>query len=439
MALVAFFLGLALGMGFWLGEQLWLRKQLRQFLGGLPMDSFGLYMPMMSRLRRAISLIRQEQQELEAQLQTWHQLVQLAPIGYLQVDEENQLLWCNEQAQQLLQIQKWEPHSPRLLLKFVRSYELDQLIETTRQQQKPQMREWVFHPACQSGSDVGKTRSLTLRGHSCPLNNGQVGVFLENRQPLVSLAQNRNRWISDLAHELKTPLTSIRLVAEALQGRLEPPWRQRVERLFEETNRLIQLVQDWLELSQMEVDPGNNLACKSVELHGLIQSVWQTLEPLARQKQLHLEYSGSDAVWIQADESRIYRVFLNILDNSIRYTPDRGTIQAIVTLLSGEETPTIVEVGDRAWVQIDIIDSGSGFSDSDLPYVFDRLYRGDPARSRQVAESSDRKTKASGVSAGCGLGLAIADQIVRAHGGSIKARNHPEIGGAWLQIKLPSP
>ena len=89
---------------------------------------------------------------------------------------------------------------------------------------------------------MGEVRSLTLRTFSWPLPKGQVGVFLENRQPLVELSQNRYQWFSDLAHELRTPLTSIRLVAEALQGRLELPTRRWVDQLLNETNRLINLV-----------------------------------------------------------------------------------------------------------------------------------------------------------------------------------------------------
>ncbi len=438
MAIVAFFLGLAVGIGFWLCQQFWMRQQLRQWLGGLPIDSFGLYMPMMSRLRRAIAWMKQERQQLEAQVEEGRQLLQVAPVGYLQVDEENQLVCCNSQAQEILQIQKWEPSYPRLLLKFVRSYELDQLIDNTRQQQTAQMREWVFHPACQNGSEMGKTRSLTLRGYSWPLGEGQVGVFLENRQPLVTLAENRDRWMNDLAHELKTPLTSISLVAEALQGRLEPPWSQRVERLSGETNRLIKLVQDWLELSHLEVDPGDKLVIKPVDISALIQSVWQTLEPLARRKQINFEYSGPEQVWIEADESKLYRVFLNILDNSIRYSSPQGKIQAIIgTEMVGEGNPQSQPTWEREIVQIDMIDSGSGFSPSDIPYIFDRLYRGDPARARQSLDPNQGSGKAYSTSPGSGLGLAIAEQIITAHGGIIKASNHPDTGGAWLQLRLP--
>ena len=84
---------------------------------------------------------------------------------------------------------------------------------------------------------------------------------------------------------------------------------------------------------------------------------------------------------------------------------------------------------------INIIDSGSGFSNSDLPHVFERLYRGDRSRTRESASIS--AAPKSSLSSGSGLGLAIVQQIVLAHGGSVKAMNHPDTGGAWIQIELP--
>ena len=85
-------------------------------------------------------------------------------------------------------------------------------------------------------------------------------------------------------------------------------------------------------------------------------------------------------------------------------------------------------------MQIDIIDEGAGFSGNDLPRVFERLYRGDASRYRQPTAEN---VATLGRSSGSGLGLAIVQQIVQAHGGTVNAQNHPETGGAWLQIHLP--
>jgi len=455
MALVAFFLGLAIGIGVWLCWQAWLYKQLGQLVRSLPAErKFNALhsarnsgnvdfsqdrspesafvepaLPIVSRLRRGISLANQHQQNLEIQLETWQQLVQVAPCGFLMVDEENQLLWCNQQARQLLNINRWEPGQVRLLLELVRSYELDQLIEQTRHRQQPSQQEWVFHPTYPNAQAMGGARALTLRTYSWPLPEGQVGVFLANRQALVELSQAQDRWVSDLAHELRTPLTSIRLVAEALQTRLQPPMSRWADRLLPEVNRLINLVQDWLELSQLEVDSSNKLRRKPLELRSLIVSVWHSLELLSEPKQLSLTYSGPDSLWIEADESRLYRVFLNLLDNSIKYSPPLGAIEVEVNLLPNNDAPKLVE--------IIIIDSGSGFPESDLPHVFERLYRGDASRTRHSASSPDRHEALGINTTGSGLGLAIVRQIILAHRGSVQAKNHPETGGAWLKIELP--
>lgn len=433
MTLLPFLLGLSLGIGFCLWQQRRVQRQLGQMLGVLQTDASSSSLPVVSRLRREIALANQHQAELQEELQIRQWLLEVAPFGYLQVDEENRLLWCNEQARQLLLIDRWEPGQLRLLLELVRSYELDQLIEQTRHRQQPDIREWEFHPPCLDGAAMSKVRSLTLRASSWCLPDGQVGVFLENRQPLVELTQSRNQWVSDLAHELRTPLTSIRLVAEALQGRLEPPKSRWVEQLLNEINRLINLVQDWLELSHLEKNPSKSLTYQPVELRSLIQSVWQTLEPLAQLNQLCFAYSGPDTVWIRADEARLTQVFLNLFDNSIKHSPPRETIRVEVTRLEAEDTKSEA-TGQRSSIQIDIIDSGSGFSESDLPHVFERLYRGDASRYRQQATSES--LQASEKSSGSGLGLSIVQQIIQAHGGSVEAKNHPETGGAWLQIKL---
>lgn len=431
MALVVFLLGLAVGLSLSLIQRLWLNRHYKSLLRTLPDEGLGDSLPALVRLRRAIAVANQNQNHLEQQLETWQQILQVAPVGYLQVDEENQLLWCNQQARQLLSIQNWEPERSRLLLKVVRSYELDYLIEQTRTKAQPSQREWVFHPAVADAEAMERVRSLTLRGYSWPLPNGQVGVFLENRQDAVTLTQTRNRWVSDLAHELRTPLTSIRLVAEALQLRLEPPTRTWVERMLGETNRLIKLVQDWLDLISIEADPSKNLSLKMLELHSLVQTAWQTLEPIARPKQLNFVYCGEKNISLVADESRLTQVFLNLFDNSIRYSESGGTVQVEVILLPSVENPTNV--------QINLIDSGPGFPECDLPYVFDRLYRGEPSRVRNSSGDQQQveQSRLSTVSTGSGLGLAIVRQIIIAHGGEVKAKNHPQTGAAWLQIVLP--
>jgi two-component system phosphate regulon sensor histidine kinase PhoR len=342
------------------------------------------------------------------------------------VDEENQLLWCNKQAREILYLQRWQPGQVRLLLELVRSYEIDQIVEQTRDSQKLQVKEWVFHPAFEDAAALIESQSLALRATSIPLDNGQVGVFLENLQPLLDMNQARDRSLSDLAHELRTPLTAIRLVVETLQDRIEPSLERWVKRLLQEVDRLIQLVQSWLELTHLENSPTIQLNNQPLEVRSLIASVWETLEPLAQRQQIGFTYCGSEELWIHGDESRLYQVFLNLLDNSIKFSSPCTSILVEAKIISQKNQCD-------SQLEINIIDSGVGFDQADLPYVFERFYRGDKARSRSCTLEGYSTT----TTVGSGLGLAIVRQIVLAHGGSIKAMNHPKTGGAWLQIYLP--
>lgn len=500
MEILWFLLGLVIGLAL-LGWQLVrLDLRLRKLIQGVELNASELPFSTTSRLTLAIAHQQQIQQQLERQNETSRQVLYSAPIGYLLVDDENQLVWCNAAASQLLHIQNYDPAKPRLLLELVRSYELDHLIEQTRSAQQPCQRNWVFYPASSDPSKLSQQQAYPLRGYGLPLLKGEVGVFLENRQEAVSLAQQRDRWTSDVAHELKTPLTSIRLVAETLQARLEAPLRDWVDRLLNETLRLSNLVQDLLDLSQLDLKPTNRLGLKTFDIVKLTHAAWYGLEPLARRKYLQLAYIGPEQLLIQADEPRLYRVLINLLDNSIKYSPARQQIRVRV-VIEEKTTPT-----EAPQLYLEVVDAGPGFPEMALPHVFDRFYRADPSRSRNVFDPSpyppsdhmlrqdaaqtmssshpylsnpnDKNSQTQDASAevsiekrkqlpesvqpqnslpqpsdtvgsaleqsqpfqttsGSGLGLAIVRQIVEAHGGCVRASNHPESGGAWIQIHLP--
>ncbi len=436
MAAVDFALGLIVGLGFYYWKRQQFKHQLRLVLKSFsPRGDWVSSLPPISLMRRELTYVYQQKRNLEQQIQTWQQLVEQAPIGFLRIDEENRLLWCNQKARKLLSIDRWQPEQVRLLLELVRSYELDCLIEKTRQSQQKQVQEWTFYythyaSTSQQESSVNiakKIESLALQGYGFPLPEKQVGVFLLDCQALVELSKSREEAFSDLTHELRTPLTSIALVAENLIKRLNNPELRWVEQMLQEVNRLIDLVQDWLDLAQLQADPYQSLNYAVVELRSLIFSVWHTLQPIAKKKEVTLVYSGVDKINMEADRSRLIQVFLNLLDNCIKHSPVGEQILLEVKLVNKNNT----SAKEDATIEIDIIDSGSGFAPADLPYVFDRLYRGDKSRTRQG------QTGKTSSSRGSGLGLAIAKQIIEAHQGFIEANNHPQTKGAWLKIRLP--
>ncbi|MBC7515204.1 MAG: HAMP domain-containing histidine kinase, partial [Alkalinema sp. FL-bin-369] len=366
------------------------------------------------------------------------------------------------------------PAEPRLLLELVRSYDLDALIQQARSTGRSCQAEWILYPASLNVTHVANLTSYPLRGYATPLQYGHVGVLLESRAEAQLLSQQRDRWTSDVAHELKTPLTSIRLVAEMLQPRLDPSLRTWIDRLLKETIRLSTLVQEILDLSQLEATRTKPLKLSSINLPDLIKSAWLSLEPIARGKGIVLSYQGPEQLVIQGDDARLHRVLINLLDNSIKYTLPERPILLQLSLVQDDRQMSLSQ--SATIVQIDLIDGGTGFPEDDLPMVFERFYRADFSRARLSSELSismvPQETTASlpvkaleprtnliqdtsemmGVertrgsmrpqvqpfqpSSGSGLGLAIVRQIVDLHHGTIVAKNHPE-GGAWIQIRLP--
>ncbi|MEO1148110.1 MAG: PAS domain-containing sensor histidine kinase [Cyanobacteria bacterium J06638_22] len=453
----AFLLGLSIG----LGCALWQRSPLHRMFRRLSREfaaSEDRSNPRSSAAQLALTVTQQQriQHDLTVQRDGYRAVLEHAPIGFLQIDDENRLVWCNAQARSLLDIQPSEGADPiRLLLELVRSYELDQLVEQTRDVQKPCAQDWVFYPVSPDPTKISQQMGSSLRGYGFPLPNHQVGVFLESREEAETLKQQRDRWASDVAHELKTPLTSIRLVAETLELRVDPAQRGWIQRLINETTRLSNLVQDLLDLSHLERSLPQVLSCETVNLPDLIQAAWISLEPLAQKKQLQLDYQGSDHLPVQIDQNRIYRVLINLLDNSIKHSPPWGVIQVKLwgnraTHDGAPDTSNGFSGVDADWVTLQVIDAGPGFPESDLPFVFERFYKTDPSRAQMsdvcvscVVKPENTSEVEPGAGDGqrrssTGLGLAIVQQIVEAHGGSAEACNHTETGGACLTVRLPS-
>jgi len=439
MTALAFIIGLSLGIGFFFWKQRQYRLQLQPIINILFADTERLSsMSVTSIVRQGLVRFNQKYQELEQQLQIWQKTLEKAPIGYLILDEENQLLWCNEQARQLLKLDRWQPGKIRFLLELVRSYELDRLVRETRQTQQNQVSEWVFYPSNYNSSETNSPTkgSVALKGYSLPLDSGRVAVFLENRQSLIELSRSRDRAFSDLAHELRTPLTSISLVSETIQKRVGDRESKLLARVLGEIDRLMHLIQDWLEITQVQENPLQNLNYDSLDLRESIFSIWQTLEPIAQQKQVDLVYTGPQLFHLEADRARLTQVFLNLFDNALKHSPPGSKIKVEVREIAKNITE-LKTVDSPKYVQIDVIDSGPGFAPSDLPHIFERLYRGDTSRTRQTSSSAPNSPSIYPLTSGSGLGLALVREVIKAHRGSIEAQNHPETGGAWLKIVLP--
>ena len=218
----------------------------------------------------------------------------------------------------------------------------------------------------------------------------------------------RRDMTADIAHELRNPLSVMQARVEAVIDGVYPPTTENLEPVLEQTRLLSRLVEDLRTLALG--DAGQlPLEQKEIRLSGVVERTVSGYRAQAQASGIDLRLHQAPDVRVSADPGRIEQVIGNLLANALRHAP-RGTCVDV-----GLEAR-----GGRA--RLEITDRGEGIPAEALPYVFERFYRADRSRSREVG--------------GTGLGLAISRQIVQAHGGTITAANRPD-GGAAFIVELP--
>jgi heavy metal sensor kinase len=219
-----------------------------------------------------------------------------------------------------------------------------------------------------------------------------------------------SRFTADASHELRTPLTIISGELERLiNDRTVPqPIRESLISLLEETEQLVKIVQSLLTLSRLDTGNAQTENVK-FDLAELASNTAEQFVPVASEKQLSLSYHLPEPVEIQGDRVRLKQVIVNLLDNAIKYTP------------SGRKVDLRVEARDKR-ACLTVSDNGGGIPESELPYVFDRFFRGTYTR----MQSPD----------GTGLGLSIVQSVCTAHGGDVTVENL-KTGGCRFQVVLP--
>jgi two-component system sensor histidine kinase BaeS len=218
----------------------------------------------------------------------------------------------------------------------------------------------------------------------------------------------RRRMTSDIAHELRTPLNNLAGFADALADGVVAPAPAAFASLQEEVAILTRLVAD-LEQLALGDSGGLDLQVEEIDLAEVAANAIQSVTPRASDAGVAVGLETSACVPVRGDPARLGQVARNLLENAVRHTPAGGRVRVSV-----RELPTAVSMS--------VEDNGPGIAPEHLPFIFERLYRADPARA-----------KATG---GSGLGLAIARQLVEAHGGTISA-GASALGGARFSIELP--
>jgi two-component system phosphate regulon sensor histidine kinase PhoR len=282
--------------------------------------------------------------------------------------------------------------------------------------------EEIVRDAQETGAAVGEVTvrdadgpSLLVRARRSPVRG--VWVVLEDVTELRRLQQIRAEFIDNLSHELRTPLSTVSLLAETLEresvqaGEAIPPrMRERIGKIQEETGHIVQMVNELLDLSRIE-SGGAVVHLDDVDLAAIATTSTERLRLFAERQGVDLAVDVPDEVPpVRGDEPRLGQVFVNLLHNAVKFSPDGGRVTVRVTVVNGE-------------VVASVEDEGVGIPRVALARVFERFYKVDRARVR---------------GGGTGLGLSIARHVVEQHGGRIWVESE-EGSGSTFSFALPIP
>jgi two-component system, OmpR family, sensor histidine kinase BaeS len=274
----------------------------------------------------------------------------------------------------------------------------------------------IFSKKLTSGLKKLSFATKELRQHNLDIRIPLTGLPSEVKELAISfnkLAESlakeemlRKQFTGDLAHELRTPLATLRSQIEAFQDGIWEPTPQRLTQCHEELMRLVRFVNEMEKLLAAE-NPQMKLEKVNLEAGGVLIALWEMFQPLCKQKGVELILREPlQEEWFKADKDRLVQVLTNVLNNALKYTPEGKSVT--LSVLSEEDD----------YVGFMIEDEGPGISEDDIPHIFERFYRGDKSR--------DRKT------GGVGIGLSIVKALMDAHNGVIKVKSKLNKGTSMI-------
>lgn len=257
--------------------------------------------------------------------------------------------------------------------------------------------------------------TLVVRARRSPI----LGIWLvfEDVAELRRLQRIRTEFIDNLSHELRTPITTVGLLAETLARDAQAAgdgvparMRDRISKLEVETGNIAQMISELLDLARIE-SGGRQLHLDDIDLGRVAIESVERLRPFAERQRIRLEVVVEpDLPYVRGEAARLGQVFANLVHNAVKFSPPDSTV-----------TVTIQSTGGS--VEASVVDHGAGIASADLPRIFERFYK------------ADRSRTAGG---GTGLGLGIARHIVESHGGRLTASSEEGAGATFTMI-LPVP
>lgn len=236
-------------------------------------------------------------------------------------------------------------------------------------------------------------------------------TFNTMSEKLENMDRKRSEFVSNASHELKTPLSSMKILIESLlyqDGVDEKIYKEFLGDINNEIDRLADVISGLLTLAKTDSET-EALKIEKILLSELVNKTVNSLKPIAREKDISLTYTVNNDLEVNCDAVKVMQAVMNLIDNAIKYTDTGGHVWV-----------TLQKSGANA--AITIKDDGSGIPESDVPHLFDRFYRVDKARARGTG--------------GSGLGLHIARTIALLHGGSIEVQSEDGVGSMFT-LHLP--
>ncbi|MEP7014200.1 MAG: ATP-binding protein [Verrucomicrobiota bacterium] len=358
------------------------------------------------RVGLALEKIFARQEELERQVagreSDRQTILRAMQDGLLAVDSGRRVTLVNRAFRKLFGLAPISPGTP--LLDVLRDATIDGLIAETLRSGQATQRELVFPDS--RGERHLEISAVPMRDDADRITAGAVILFHDISQ-LKQADRVRSDFVANVSHELRTPLSILRGYIETLRDNPTTP-PEELSRILEvmerHSMRLGLLVEDLLTLAELE-SSRPNLQLSEVRLAELFKNVARDWEKKLSDKRLKavVRLAPDLPSTIRADETRLQEVLYNLLDNAVKYSSENGQIE-----LQAERRETVAGAGDPGKtppgeIVISVTDNGVGISKEDLPRIFERFYRADKARSRELG--------------GTGLGLAIVKHIAQLHDG----------------------
>src|SRR5438105_3965093 len=359
----------------------------------------------------ALELLVDRQRELEERFREGEFSVQAVfgamLDGLVVVDDRRRVRMMNREFRRMFGLEAAEPGEP--LLEMIRHASIDRLVIEAIRAREPQRESIQISRGPSEGREM--EISAVPLGENSAQTDGAVVLFHDVTQ-LRQMEEIRRDFVANISHELRTPLSIFRGYLETLlDDPHQPPGEllRILEVMERHSDRLYALVEDVLSLARLE-SPAAELDLSEISLAEFLPEILRDWEKRLEAKQLKSRLDVPlDLPKLEADESRLQEIIYNLLDNAVKYSQANG----VITLRAAVE-------GDRMCISVS--DEGIGIRESDLPRIFERFYRADKARSRELG--------------GTGLGLSIVKHIAQLHGGTAEAESEPG-KGTTISVVLP--